>query len=91
MDNRERESSRNSFFLRVLRGEHILHLDYAPATQALGLISAPGASGARRSYSASIDNGVTFQMSRQYSRMERSEENRPTRALLRIDMRVQFF
>ena len=31
----------------------------------------------------------TSQMSRQYSRIERSEENRPTRALLRIDMRVQ--
>ena len=33
--------------------------------------------------------GLTFQMSRQYSPIERSEEKRPTRALLRIDMRVQ--
>ena len=33
--------------------------------------------------------GLTFQMSRQYSRIERSDEKRPTRALLRIDMRVQ--
>jgi len=33
--------------------------------------------------------GLTCQMSRQYWRIERSEENRPTRAVLRIDMRVQ--
>src|SRR4029450_8902253 len=35
--------------------------------------------------------GLTFQMSRQYSRIERSDEKRPTRALLRMDMRVQAF
>jgi hypothetical protein len=35
--------------------------------------------------------GLTFQMSRQYSRMERSDENRPTREQLTIDMRVQLF
>jgi hypothetical protein len=34
--------------------------------------------------------GFTFQMSRQYSRIDRSEEKRPTRAQLRIDIRVQF-
>ena len=33
--------------------------------------------------------GATFQMSRQYSRIERSDEKRPTRAQLRMDMRVQ--
>jgi hypothetical protein len=33
--------------------------------------------------------GVTFKKSRQYSRIERSEEKRLTRAALRIDMRVQ--
>ena len=40
---------------------------------------------------SSVVIGFTFHMFRQYSRMERSEEKRPTRALLRIDMRVQFF
>ena len=40
---------------------------------------------------SSVVIGCTPQMFRQYSRMERSEEKRPTRALLRIDMRVQFF
>ena len=35
--------------------------------------------------------GLTFQMSRQYSRIERSDEKRPTRAQLRMDMRVQLF
>jgi hypothetical protein len=38
-----------------------------------------------------VASGLTFQMSRQYSRIERSDENRPTRALLRIDILVQFF
>src|SRR5262249_22008207 len=33
----------------------------------------------------------TFQISRQYSRTERSEEERPTRAVLRMDMRIQAF
>jgi hypothetical protein len=42
-------------------------------------------------YLSTVAIGLTFQMSRQYSRIERSDEKRPTRALLRIDMRVQFF
>ena len=33
--------------------------------------------------------GSTCQMSRAYSRMERSDENLPMRAVLRIDIRVQ--
>ena len=43
----------------------------------------------RHRYPCAPAIGLTFQISRQYSRMERSDENRPTRALLRIDMRVQ--
>ncbi len=35
--------------------------------------------------------GVMSQTSRQYSRIDRSDEKRPTRALLRIDIRVQLF
>jgi hypothetical protein len=38
---------------------------------------------------ASSRNGVTFQMSSQYSRMARSEEKRPHRATLRMDIRAQ--
>ena len=37
----------------------------------------------------SIGTACTRQMSRQYSRIVRSEENLPVRAALRIDMRVQ--
>jgi hypothetical protein len=35
--------------------------------------------------------GRTFQISPRYSWIERSAEKRPTRALFRIDIRVQFF
>ena len=43
----------------------------------------------RHSAPRPVATGLTCQMSRQYSRIERSDEKRPTRAQLRIDMRVQ--
>ena len=60
-------------------------------------------SGAKRSARALFDNtgvhlylssvviGLTFQMSRQYSRIERSEQKWLTLALSRVDMLIQFF
>src|SRR4029450_7186603 len=45
--------------------------------------------GGHRPHHATI--GLTFQMSRQYSRIERSDEKRPTRAQLRMEMRVEAF
>ena len=39
--------------------------------------------------SSAILTGGTFQMRSQYSRIDRSEENLPERAVFRIDMRVQ--
>ena len=50
-----------------------------------------GAHGPHHAHLSSGTIGLTFQMSRQYSRIERSDEKRPTRALLRMDMRVQAF
>ena len=43
----------------------------------------------RRNYRPGFTGtGLMCQMSRQYSRMARSEENLPMRATLRMDMRV---
>ena len=39
--------------------------------------------------SSAMLTGGTFQMRSQYSRIDRSEENLPERAVFRIDMRVQ--
>src|SRR6476619_3648685 len=50
-----------------------------------------GARGPHHAHLSSGTIGLTFQMSRQYSRIERSDEKRPARALLRMDMRVQAF
>ena len=50
---------------------------------------AAAAYGPHPAHRSSKTIGVTFQMSRQYSRIERSDEKRPTRAQLRIDIRVQ--
>ena len=43
----------------------------------------------RLSQAQIVVTGRTFQISSQYSRIARSEENLPARAVLRIDMRVQ--
>ena len=46
-------------------------------------------SGQRRAQSIATFTGAIFQIESQYSRIARSEENLPARAVLRIDMRVQ--
>ena len=64
--------------------------------QPVGLVACPGQVGLRPTGCCyffglpfiTTRTGLIFQMSSQYSRMARSDENLPMRAVLRIDMRV---
>jgi hypothetical protein len=63
--------------------------DRRPERSARTRCDVTGAHGPHHACLSSGMIGVTFKKSRQYSRIERSEEKRLTRAALRIDMRVQ--